>query len=131
MDAPTLIKELNNALPSTFSSEQKEGGLETLLHIGSTITLTLKSNETSFLFSSPIGKIPSHAEKEVFFQWIGSANFLRQGSGNAYLSFNEEEKKLYLCSLCEISSPIEEIKDHIEVFCNYADYWKTALINYK
>ena len=128
METTTLIDQLKKHLPTNFEAEKKEDDI--LIYIGDMV-ITLTSDDTHFIFSSPIGPLPAHADKELLFQNLGSANFLRHSTGNAYLNFNLEDQKLYLFAATSIHTPLEGVQETLEVFCNYVDYWKNAMRNYK
>lgn len=128
METTTLIDQLKKHLPTNFEAEKKEDNI--LIYIGDMI-ITLTSDETHFIFSSPIGPLPDHTDRENLFQELGSANFLRHSSGNGYLRFNLEDQNFYLVSAASIHTPLEGVQETLEVFCNYVEYWKKAMSNYK
>jgi hypothetical protein len=131
MQIADFIDHLNQSFPQALMSEKHTEEDTYIVHVGPDIAITISSDEDTFLLSSNIGKRPQAAEKEVFLQWLASANYLRQATGNSYLHFNPKTEAISLIAQIDTQTPKTLLDEHVEMFCNYAEYWQKALVNYK
>lgn len=131
MQIADLIDHLNQSFPQALMSEKHSEEDTYIVHVGPDIAITISSDESTFSLSSSVGKKPQKAEKEVFLQWLAGANYLRQATGNGYLHFNPKTQAITLTAQLDVQSPKHLLDEHIETFCNYAEYWQKTLVNYK
>ncbi|MBS3904020.1 MAG: type III secretion system chaperone [Simkania sp.] len=70
---------------------------------------------------------PPPRNKEDFYLLLMRANFLGQGTGNAVIGMDKEEKYLTLSSMIPYDVDIKRFKEIIEDFVNFVDYWRGEL----
>ncbi|PCI77504.1 hypothetical protein COB21_03045 [Candidatus Aerophobetes bacterium] len=131
MDASTFVDYLSKNLPHVTVTKANDTSAQYTLEVAPNLLITLLSEEMFLFFDIQLGKKPPTADKEVFLQWLAGANYLRQGTGNAYLCLTPKTNIIHLKSSAPSDTPLIHLKDHLEMFCNYAEYWKQTLTNYK
>ncbi len=69
---------------------------------------------------------PSQKREELFIQLM-LANFLTQGTGGAAIGLDRNEKNLSLSLKLPYELTYTSFKEHLEIFANYLEYWRSTL----
>lgn len=73
-----------------------------------------------------IGPVPERG-REDFYLLLMRANFLGQGTNDYILGMDKEEKFLTLSSKIPYDVDVDRLKEFIEDFVNFVDYWREEL----
>ena len=117
-----LLEQLANELGLLTNPEKDEQGYF-LLEISESTQISVKNTSPGFLLQANIAPIPK-AAKEKALEYYMEANFLGQGTGNAVIGLDSEEKLLTLSHSIPYDVDYKIFKEIIEAFANYLNYWQ-------
>jgi len=70
-------------------------------------------------------------KREKLFSYLMKANFLGQGTGGSSIGYDESENSLTLSSILPYDLDYKTLRNAIEDFVNYVEYWKTEISEHK
>ena len=73
-----------------------------------------------------VAPCPSQKREDLFIQLM-QANFLAQGTGGAAIGLDRNEKNLSLSLKLPYELTYMSFKEHLEIFANYLEYWRSTL----
>ncbi|MEC8306497.1 MAG: type III secretion system chaperone [Chlamydiota bacterium] len=122
MSSPLSIPEIADYLgvPCSAHAGHHEDTLIYLLAFGEIDIRALIDGE-GMVLRGDIATFERLPDREAAFMLLGEANFLGQGTGGHTLAI-EEERVILMTSFASRESP-QEIKEGIESFLNYLEYW--------
>lgn len=94
------------------------------------LEVKIKESEEDVTLFARIGPCPQEKREELFTHLM-KANFLGQGTGGACIGFDEAENSLTLSWILPYDMDYKTLRNAIEDFVNYVDYWKTELAAHK
>ncbi len=95
-------------------------------NISKTHHLKFHVHNDAFVVTSIIGSTPAR-DKEEFYLLLMRANFLGQGTKDAILGMDQEEKSLTLSLIIPYEIDSKTFKEKLEDFVNFVDYWRDEL----
>lgn len=120
-----LIQKFVEELELGEMPQKQEGNLYELA-INPEMTIQLRELDPGVSFWGKIGPCPE-AKKEDLYILLMKANFLGQGTGGAAIGMDENENFLTLSSVLPYDMNYKTLKDALEDFANYLDYWRVEL----
>ena len=128
MDIETFLEELYREL-NISSSPEKEGNKVYSLNLGLEFAVILEDLEPGVTLRTNIHTVPEE-KKEDLFIYLMKGNFLGQGTGGAVLGMSKDEKFLTLSSYLPYEMNYHSLKEKLEQFANYADFWQSEVATY-
>jgi hypothetical protein len=117
-----LLEQLSSEIGLLTNPEKDEQGYF-LLKISESTKISVKNTSPGFLLQSNIAPIPKVAREKAL-EYYMEANFLGQGTGNAVIGLDSEEKFLTLSHSIPYDVDYKIFKEIIEAFANYLNYWQ-------
>jgi hypothetical protein len=123
------LSQLTQELELPLPAPQDDHGLRHL-SINPSLRLALQALDPGFHLSAVIGPCPAERREDLFILLM-RANFLGQGTGEAVIGLDREEKLLTLSLTVPYEVSYKAFKERVEDFANYIDYWREELENYQ
>ncbi|MCI0381448.1 MAG: type III secretion system chaperone [Chlamydiae bacterium] len=98
--------------------------------INEKLTISLKPEESGFSLFSPIIACPKKYREELF-MFLMKANFLGQGTLEAIIGFDQDEKFLTLSFQIPYDMNYRAFKEKLEDFSNVVDYWRGEIVQFE
>lgn len=94
------------------------------------MSFVFKNVSPGFCIEAKVGDAPEGTHED-FYIHLMKANYLGQGTGGCTLALTPDTKFVMLVLNLKQDVNAEELKNHLELFANYLDYWRHQLNKYK
>ncbi len=127
MQLDTFAKQLKFDLGMTKGLPRlEEGGYQ--LELEPDLTIEITPIEQGCVFQSQVGKCKEGSASEPFLELLLLANLFGQGTGGSLLALDPKGEAILLIEEVTTEMPYVEFRSALEMFCNYAEYWKTMVL---
>jgi hypothetical protein len=118
-----IIKELSNNFNYSYNKESEDNFI---IIISDEICINISKIEEEIYFYSPITSCPEDKKEEIY-TYIMKANLLGQGTGNATIGLDNNEKFLTLSYVMPYEEDYTIFKEKVEDFVNFLIFWKEEI----
>lgn len=107
-------------------SPKKDALNQFILPLNADQVISLKEVDEGVLVRARIGALPER-DQEALCMDLMKGNFLGQGTGQAVIGLEEDEKFLTLSQVLPYDINFKGFKQLLEEFANYLGYWQEVL----
>ena len=124
-----LLQKLIEDMEMGETPQKNEMGAYPLV-LSSDLQVNIKALDPGLFFYAPLAPLQPQKREELLI-YLMKANFLGQGTGDAVIGLDSDEKSLTLSLVLPYDINYKAFKEALEDFVNYVDFWKAELARFK